>query len=100
MGRENTKVYLPSFRAQRSNPSGRAKGEMDCFAALAMTNWARIRATRWLLAMTLRELKLLPPHLARDIDRQLQLGPLLFLGQDVAFLGRCKAALRRYRELV
>jgi len=26
-----------SLRAQRSNPSSRVKGEMDCFAALAMT---------------------------------------------------------------
>src|SRR5882724_5342308 len=25
-----------------------------------------------------------PPHLSRDIDRELQLGPLFFLGEDVA----------------
>src|SRR5882724_13336947 len=40
------------------------------------------------------------PHLFRDIDREPQLRPLLFLGEDVAFFGRGEAALRRYRELI
>src|SRR3954470_11810960 len=40
------------------------------------------------------------PYSVGDLDRQSELGPLLFLGQDVAFLGRCQAALRRHRELV
>src|SRR6478672_7885007 len=43
---------------------------------------------------------LFSPHLARDIDGELQLGPLLFLGEDVALFGRGEAALRRYRELI
>src|SRR6478752_9126146 len=30
---------------------------------------------------------LFSPHLARDIDSELQLGPLLFLGEDVALFG-------------
>src|SRR5438876_5488137 len=38
---------------------------------------------------------LLPPHLFRDIDRELQLGPLLVFAEDIAFLGRGKTALRR-----
>src|SRR3954470_8983865 len=46
------------------------------------------------------EKRLLPPDLVGDFDREAELGPLLFLGQDVAFLGRGKAALRRHRELV
>jgi hypothetical protein len=58
----------------------------------------RVRDT---MRLWLREMrKLLPPHLVRDIDRELQLGPLLFLGEDVALLGRGKAALRRHRELL
>ena len=40
------------------------------------------------------------PDLVGDLDREPQLGPLLFLGEDVAFLGRGKAALRRQRELI
>src|SRR5205823_10383992 len=47
-----------------------------------------------------REKTLLPPHLVRHIDRELELCPLLLLGKEVAFLGRGKAALRRYRELL
>src|ERR1700730_17726489 len=46
---------------------------------------------RW-LAMTMY---LFPPHLARHIDREFQLRPLLFLGEEVALLGGSKAALRR-----
>jgi hypothetical protein len=42
----------------------------------------------------------LPPHLIGDIDRELELGPLLFLGEDVAFFGGRKAALRQHRELI
>ena len=44
--------------------------------------------------------RLLAPNLVRDFDGEAELGPLLLLGQDVAFLGGSKAALRRYRELV
>src|SRR5437016_728928 len=44
--------------------------------------------------------ELLPPHLVRHIDRELELSPLLFLGKEVAFLGRGEAALRRYRKLL
>src|SRR5262249_43789660 len=51
------------------------------------------------LAMTRRNVELLPPHLAGDLDGEAQLGPLLFLREDVAFLGRGEAALRRQREL-
>src|SRR5947207_4498491 len=40
MRRENAKLYLPSLRAKRSNPSSR-KVRMDCFAALAMTAMAK-----------------------------------------------------------
>src|SRR5882757_633125 len=63
------------------------------------------RQRRWIAgsspAMTkLASGALLPPHLIGDVDRELQLGPLLFLGEDVAFLGGSKAALRRYRELI
>src|SRR5271169_5798609 len=43
---------------------------------------------------------LLPPHLVGDLDRESQLRPLLFLGEDVALLRRGKAALRRDRELL
>src|SRR3984893_15910832 len=43
---------------------------------------------------------LLPPNLTRNIDRELQFCPLLFLGEDVALFGRGKAALRRQCELV
>src|SRR5256885_17105460 len=38
MRREIAKLYPPSLRAQRSNPSRHIKEErMDCFASLAMT---------------------------------------------------------------
>src|SRR5215212_8606184 len=67
---------------------------MDCFAEPVIGR--RFAPTRWLAMMT----RLLPPHLVRHIYRELQLGPLLFLGQDVAFLGRGEAALRRHRELL
>src|SRR3977135_4604502 len=43
---------------------------------------------------------LFAPHLFRAIDREFQLRPLLFLGEDVALFGRGEAALRRYRELI
>src|SRR5258705_2601484 len=46
------------------------------------------------------EKRLLSPHLVGNFDREAELGPLLLLGQDVAFLGRGEAALRRDRELV
>ena len=41
-----------------------------------------------------------PPNLVRDLDDQPQLGPLLVLGQRIAFLGRGEAALARQRKLV
>src|SRR4029079_10340520 len=37
MHRENAKLYLPSLRAQRSNPCGEEK-RMDCFVAFAPRN--------------------------------------------------------------
>jgi hypothetical protein len=40
------------------------------------------------------------PHLFRDLNDELELLPLLVLGQDVALLGRGEAALRRQRELI
>src|SRR3569832_2691381 len=44
----------------------------------------------------LRQAAALPaPHFLCHFDREAELGPLLFLGQDVAFLGRGKSALRR-----
>src|SRR5882757_9362836 len=46
------------------------------------------------------EKRLLSPHLVGDVDREAELGRLLFLGQDVGFLGRGEAAVRRDRELV
>jgi hypothetical protein len=42
---------------------------------------------------------LLPPHLGGDLDGEAQLGPLLVLTEDVAFLGGSEAALRRQRQL-
>src|SRR5262245_29789736 len=41
-----------------------------------------------------------PPHLVRHLDAAAELRPLLFLGEQVAFLGRGEAALRREAELV
>jgi hypothetical protein len=46
-------------------------------------------------ALTLRS-----PHLVRHFDREPQLRPLLLFGEDVAFLDRGKAALRRQRKLL
>src|SRR6267378_689130 len=43
---------------------------------------------------------LFAPYLFRDIDREPQLRPLLFLGEDVTLFGRGEAALRRNRELI
>src|SRR5579862_2901593 len=40
------------------------------------------------------------PHLARDLADHAQLGPFLVLGQDIAFLGRGEAALRRQTKLI
>src|SRR5437660_874957 len=40
------------------------------------------------------------PHLVRQRDDHPELGPLLVLAQQVALLGRGKAALRREAELV
>src|SRR5450759_268001 len=42
---------------------------------------------------------LLPPHIVRQFDNHLQLGPLLILGQHVAFFGGGEAALRRQAQL-
>ena len=39
------------------------------------------------------------PHLIRQLDDHPQLRPLLVLGDDIALLGRRKAALRGHREL-
>ena len=36
-----------------------------------------------------------PPHLVRHVDRELPLGLLLVLGEDVTLLRRGEAALRR-----
>src|SRR4051794_19361303 len=44
--------------------------------------------------------RVLAPDLFGDLDDHPQLRPLLLLGQDIAFLGRGEAALRRQRELV
>src|SRR6187549_2916483 len=43
---------------------------------------------------------LLPPHFLGDIDRELEFRPLLFLGEEIAFLGGSKSALRRYSKLI
>src|SRR5579864_5423162 len=40
------------------------------------------------------------PHLVGHFADHAQLGPLLVLGQDIAFLGRGEAALRRQAELI
>src|SRR5688572_444036 len=42
----------------------------------------------------------LAPHLVRQFHDHAQLRPLLLVGEDVAFLGRSEAALRRQRELL
>src|ERR1700756_2119855 len=42
----------------------------------------------------------LPPHLVGDLDDRAQLRPLLALGQNISFLGRGKAALRRQAKLI
>src|SRR5450755_3158098 len=39
------------------------------------------------------------PNLARDLDAEFQLAPLLVLGQQVAVLGAGEAALRAERQL-
>src|SRR5579862_3022905 len=49
---------------------------------------------------TIPGIRLVPPHFARDVDNHPQLGPLLLLGEIIAFLGRSEAALRRQAELV
>src|SRR5579862_6216280 len=52
------------------------------------------------LPETIPGMTLVSPHLARDLDDHPQLGPLLFLGEVIAFLGRSEAALRRQAELI
>ena len=42
----------------------------------------------------------LPPHFLGDFHDHPELRPLLVLGQDIAFLGRGEAALRRQTELI
>src|SRR5260370_26766139 len=85
-----TRKIIGRGRVRRSNPFS-ARGEMDCFAEPVIGR--RFAPTRW-LAMTARLAALLPPHLVGDVDRELQLRPLLFLAEDVALLGRGKASLR------
>src|SRR5262249_24548371 len=41
-----------------------------------------------------------PPHLLGNLHDHLQLCPLFFLGEDVAFLGRGETALRRQAQLI
>src|SRR5437660_1537688 len=41
-----------------------------------------------------------PPYLVGHLNDHPELRPLLLLGQDVAFLGRGEAALRREAELI
>src|ERR1700722_1528766 len=43
---------------------------------------------------------LLAPPLVGDVDRELQLGPLLFLGEQIALFGGGEAALRGHRKLL
>src|SRR5687768_16189394 len=40
------------------------------------------------------------PHFFGDLHDHLELRPLLVLGEDIAFLGRGEAALRRQAELL
>src|SRR6516225_9648835 len=40
---QDEELTPPSLRAQRSNPDCRRGGILDCFAALAMTEWGRTR---------------------------------------------------------
>src|SRR4029077_1775841 len=58
-------------------------GRGDCFGALRAPRNDRI----------------LSPDLFGDLDDHAQLGPLLFLGQSIAVLGRSEAALRRESQL-
>src|SRR6185369_6699522 len=44
--------------------------------------------------------RLLPPYFFRQLHDHPQLGPLFFLGEHIALLGRSKPALRRQAELV
>jgi hypothetical protein len=74
----------PSFQTPASAGSSRDEAE---YVAAELTTSPRKSRTR--------EQTLPPPHLVRDIDGELQLGPLLVLGEDVAFFRRSEAALRR-----
>src|SRR5208282_5658350 len=49
---------------------------------------------------TMFAIGLFPPHLLRDLADHPQLRPLLLFGEDIAFLGRGEAALRRQAELI
>src|SRR3954462_12406311 len=44
--------------------------------------------------------RLLPPDVFGKLHAKPQLGPLLFLAEDIALLGRGEAALRRQRQLL
>ena len=46
------------------------------------------------------EISIAAPDLVRNFDDHAQLGPLLILGQHVAFFGRGEAALRRQAQLL
>src|ERR1700722_3220243 len=52
------------------------------------------------LPATMFGMRLIPPDLARDFADQAQLRPFLILGEDIAFLGRGEAALRRQTKLL
>src|SRR4029077_8860956 len=51
------------------------------------------------LPATMFAIGLCPPDFFCDLADHLELGPLLVLGQDIAFLGRGEAALRRQAKL-
>jgi len=106
-------VALSVIASQRVGANGRAKCAPDDRLREAIQMLRRpkswIASSLALLAMTEPQSLALPamtpalylPHnLFRDIDREPQLRPLLFLGEDVTPLRSSEAALRRNRELI
>src|ERR1700674_1223996 len=66
-------------------------------SATADFDW---RASRRIPPCTKRSFAASPPYVLGNLHHHAQLRPLLFLGENIALLGRGEAALRGERELV
>src|ERR1019366_6290935 len=90
---------LPDYRPRIANSEWRIGGDPPIPFATRYS----LLATRYSLLATrysLLAIRSSAPNLVGELNNHPQLGPLLVLGQHVAFFGRGEAALRRQAQLI